>query len=318
MATSGSTNYTVNRDDIITEALEQLGVLGEGESPNSDQLTSSARTLNMMVKSWQSKVKNLHVIQDLFVFQNGVKETYIIDGTTDHASSEITTTALGAAAASSATTLNVDSITGFSNGDNIGIELDDGTRQWTTINGAPSGTTITLTDALTGAAAIDNTVVGYTTKADTPYRVDKAYRRNIGTPTEPIDVPIKLLARGDYVELTTKKASGPPTQVYVDKQRASVRLKVWPLASSVNDIVGLKVWRTLEDFDAATDDADFPSNWYLALSYNLALYLAPKYGLDHNTKVLLKNEADDLFADASSDETEEYMRFEPTFDGNNW
>jgi len=55
MATSGSIDFATTRDDIITEALEQLGVLGEGESPSAAQLTSCSRTLNMMLKAWQAQ-----------------------------------------------------------------------------------------------------------------------------------------------------------------------------------------------------------------------------------------------------------------------
>ena len=41
MATSGSTNFAVTRDDIINEALEMLGVLGEGEIANTNQIASA-------------------------------------------------------------------------------------------------------------------------------------------------------------------------------------------------------------------------------------------------------------------------------------
>ena len=63
MAVSGSTNFSVTRDDIINEALELLGVLGEGEVANTNQLTSASRTLNMMTKAWQADGLNLFAVQ---------------------------------------------------------------------------------------------------------------------------------------------------------------------------------------------------------------------------------------------------------------
>jgi len=51
MATSNSTDFTVDRDTIITEALEICGVLAEGESPSANQITSCSRTLNLLVKA---------------------------------------------------------------------------------------------------------------------------------------------------------------------------------------------------------------------------------------------------------------------------
>jgi hypothetical protein len=44
-------------------------------------------------------------------------------------------------------------VTGVATTYNIGVQLDDGTFQWTTVNGAPSGSTVTLTAVLTDSAA---------------------------------------------------------------------------------------------------------------------------------------------------------------------
>lgn len=54
MAFSTTTDYALSAEDLVTEALEQLGVLEEGESPSADQITSALRTLNMMIKSWSA------------------------------------------------------------------------------------------------------------------------------------------------------------------------------------------------------------------------------------------------------------------------
>ena len=59
----------------------------------------------------------------------------------------------------------------MSDADNIGIELDDGTIQWTTINGAPAGSTVTLTDALTDDVASGNAVYVYTAKTNRPMKL---------------------------------------------------------------------------------------------------------------------------------------------------
>jgi hypothetical protein len=67
-------------------------------------------------------------------------------------------TTLSSGASATDTTIDVTSATGVTSGDIIGILLDDGSTQWTTVNGAPSGTTITITDALTGNTASGNSV----------------------------------------------------------------------------------------------------------------------------------------------------------------
>lgn len=54
MAFTTTANHSQTATDIITEALELLGVLAEGESPGTDQTTSSLRTLNNMIKLWSA------------------------------------------------------------------------------------------------------------------------------------------------------------------------------------------------------------------------------------------------------------------------
>jgi len=51
MATSGTTTYSINRDDLITEALKLIEVLEEGQSATATQLSDSLPTLQMMIKA---------------------------------------------------------------------------------------------------------------------------------------------------------------------------------------------------------------------------------------------------------------------------
>lgn len=49
MATSGSTSYESNRDNIIKAALRKCGVLAEGETPSTETLTNGTQALNNIV-----------------------------------------------------------------------------------------------------------------------------------------------------------------------------------------------------------------------------------------------------------------------------
>lgn len=55
MATSGNTSWELTRNNIIEAALRKLGVLAEGESANSAQLTSGAEALNSLISLFQTK-----------------------------------------------------------------------------------------------------------------------------------------------------------------------------------------------------------------------------------------------------------------------
>jgi hypothetical protein len=67
-------------------------------------------------------------------------------------------TTLTQAAAQDDIVIHVNSINGIVNGDIIAVDLDSGRQHYTTVNGSPSGDTITLTDALPSAAAIGQMV----------------------------------------------------------------------------------------------------------------------------------------------------------------
>ena len=53
MATSGSTDYSTDRDTIIKDAMIEIGALNSGDSPTADEITDCSRFLNGMVKHWQ-------------------------------------------------------------------------------------------------------------------------------------------------------------------------------------------------------------------------------------------------------------------------
>jgi hypothetical protein len=54
MATSGSTNYTNNRDQMITRALRITQELGTGEAPSATRLAECALVLNDIFKEWEA------------------------------------------------------------------------------------------------------------------------------------------------------------------------------------------------------------------------------------------------------------------------
>lgn len=314
MATSGSINFAATRDDIITEALEQVGALGEGESPSAAQLTSCGRTLNYMLKSWQASETNLFAIQKLYVFLQADQVKYELSSTSsDHFSASIVNTAIATAASSGASTIEVDSITGISASDNIGVELDDGTVQWTTVNGAPSGSTVTLTATLTDDVAVDNRVYVYTTIGNRPMRILEAVRTDAESGNE---IPLKVLPLRTYTEFTDKTSEGTPTNLYFEPQRITSYIHVWPEPDKVDMYVTLWVQRTLDDLDAASDDVDYPQEWYLAIALNLAILLSTKYGISSTEFRKLQWNAMAAKEEAESWDTENGFSIEPETESN--
>lgn len=288
MATSNSSDFNQTLNEIIIDALVLVGAIEQGETPSDDDWQSTKRQLNRMVKSWNAEGFHLwktvegvlHVVADQAQYDIGPAGKAALE-------SDAVKTELGADASSGASSITVDSITGIADGDNIGIELDDGTLQWTTVNGAPAGTTVTLTATLIGAAGTDNHVYAYTSAIDRPLRVTAARRRDeAGT-----DVPVFMFSRQEYFDTPNKTNSGATTQVYYDPQLTNGQMYLWPTPSSVKDRIFFTAHIPLEDFDEAGDNPDFPQEWLDCLVWGLAYRMSMSFGTPMQTREALRRDA---------------------------
>lgn len=294
MATSGSINFSMTRDDIIRGALKKLGVFDASDSIPADEVQDAAFALNAVVKELMAEGEVglwLREIITLFIQQG--QETYTIgSGSTDNATRSFNETTLSADAASGATSITVDSATGFVAAYYVGIQLDSGAFDWTTV-ASVAGTTISLDDALTGVASSGNVVYVYQTKASFFQKPINCFRRD----DSDIDTTVDILAYEDYVTLSQKSNSGAPDLVSWKPNLTSGTLYVWPTGGaeggqgSTNKLV-LTVDRTIEDFDTTSDNPDFPIEWGNVLVWLLAADLASDYGLGLQDRMYLRAEAE--------------------------
>ena len=78
MSTSGSTDFSVSRDDIIKRALRIIGVLAQGETPTTNQTTEAAVALNGLVKAWEADGMPLWAIKSFSIPLTAGAATYQI------------------------------------------------------------------------------------------------------------------------------------------------------------------------------------------------------------------------------------------------
>lgn len=274
MSTSGSVNVNLNRNQIINDAFLLIGVLGAEDTLSAADQAYGNRILDIMIKQWQAMGIGLWTTTESTVFLTSGTASYQLGGSSPaKASTTVVETTTTAAAALGAGSIAVTTATGMTIGDNIGIVLDSGTIQWTTITNI-SSLTITLNAVLTGAAASGNRVYTYTTALNRPFDITQVRLRN----NSDIDRVLTKLAREDYFAIPNKTTTGVPSLFYYDSQLTSATLYLWPVPDSVNLRLKATIQRTLEDMDAAANNPDFPQEWLLAIVYNLAVFLAPAYG----------------------------------------
>jgi hypothetical protein len=285
MATSSSTNFLQTRNEIISDALRLIGKLGVGDSLDANDADFCSSMLNKMIKAWQGQGIHLWREQEGTLFlRDGVSEYTLSSTSTDQAGDNVVETTLSAAEAVAQTVLSVTSTTGISVSDNVGIELDDGTRQWTTVSSV-GASTITVADALTGAAASGNTVFAYTNQTGKPMQVTSARLRN----ADGTDIVLTILGRKEFMEIANKTTEGTPVQAYISFLATSAQVYLWPVPNDINERVKFSYVRAVQDFDSGSDDPDFPSEWLEALTFNLAIRIAPAYGIQ------IKSQNPDLY-----------------------
>jgi hypothetical protein len=299
MTTSNSYDYNNTAIQIIHRGLRICGVLGSGETPSADDYDVAKIALNQMIKNWQVKNVGLWLEKQVYVFLADDQQSYLIGPTGDHATTAKVSTTLAADAAAGAGTITVTSDDGISNADYIGVELDDGTMQWTTVNGAPAADVITLTAVLTGAAASGNAVHTYTTKTRRPLNIKNA-RIYVGGD----EFDIKPYAKHEYYKLPSKASSGQVTQYSYDPQTTNGRLYIWPTTDSVANYLILTALIPVQDFDSVNDDPDFPQEWLKPLSVCLADNLALEFDVPAEKAQRLKLEATQVFNETWSSDIE--------------
>lgn len=132
------------------------------------------------------------------------------------------------------------------------------------------------------------------------------------------EITLIPLSRNEYDNLTPKTTKGKPVQYYYDPQILNVEINIWPTPdanSASNDKISMYVQQYIQDVDA-TDDMYFPAEWFEAVVYQLAVRLAPDYGIPLQERRLLERKADQYLAETLAwDQEDASIYFKPEFRG---
>lgn len=304
MATSGSYDWSATGAQVIKDALQKVGGLGLGETPTADQTTQALFLLNGLVKLWHTQGMPLWKLKLGYMLPTTGAHEFTLGSSGSNCTNTYVHTITTASANSGASTITVDSATGIANSYYIGVEQTDGTMQWTTVNGAPSGSTVTLTATLSGAVSSGADVYVYQTKIAKPMKIQSAWRRShFGD--DIIDVPMILAERENYFDLSSRTAASTPTHWYYKPEINSGLFYVYPRFSNGDHLIIFSYQAPFEDMDADSNDFDFPAEWILPLSWELAYQLSPNYGIPPDERKAWKMEAKALKQEALDYDQEE-------------
>ena len=292
MPSSGSYDYSLTAATVIQDAMENLGAVAPGATVPSAVSTACLRRLNFIAKQFSGNADmaqglKVHTRQRVTLMLAKGQQSYLVGpaSTDARASTAMGRTTLSAAEAAGQTVLSITSNTDTTTypgttitmtaSDIIGIQLDDGTIDWTTISGTP-GATATISVALTSAAASGNYVWWFTSRAQRFPVIEAAVLRN----AQRQDTPLRVYRDVTEYELgvTDKYADGDPTAILVEPLRITTRVTCDAQPTDVTKQIVMTVLYPQEDYDATTDDIAFPQEWFAPFSWELAFRSAPSLG----------------------------------------
>lgn len=324
MTTSGTVTFSVTRDDIIIDALQNLGVISEGQTPNAYQMGICTRKLNMLVKQWQGAADFAPGLK-VWSRKRGAlildptKSVYSLGPTSsDRWASNLTRTTITGDCAPGATTIPLASTTGMTNGDNFGVLMQDGTIYWTTATF--SGLTATIpSPGLPSSAIANDFVYDYTSLQIQPLEIlTGSLIDNSNT-----KIPLEKLTLQTLEALPTNmdpNTASDPLAYYYERQLGNGVLYLNTYPADLSKYLNFVFLSPIQDFNEPTDTPDYPQNWFLALSAGLSVICGPAFSRPVSQD--LKDMATGALATARNQDPETSQLFfqpdgDPPFFGSN-
>lgn len=315
MSSSGITSYSVTEQDVINAAAGKIGVRDPEETLSSADYMIFRRNLNMIVKQWAAQIDfapglKMWTRRRGYLFLQKDQVAYSLGPTGDECASEsYISTTLTAGASGGASTITVDSITGLSSAMRIGVLLSSGSFQWTTINGAPSGHTVTLTATLTGAAANGARVFAYTSKILRPFEIVTAVLRDTDGNDTPMDPNLSV---EEYEAIPSKSSAGTPSSLYFEAKRTNAKAYLDCAPDDITNVIRFVYLSYVEDLTASTDDVDLPAEWFKPLVGQLAIDSASDFSRQITPDLkLFRDEALQMAQNAYPSKSVAYYQSEP-------
>ncbi len=284
MTTSGVFSFTVNRDQVIRQAMLNIGKLDEIETPSAQDITDCNLLLNMLIKQWMGKSDfwpGLKVYKRKwgYLFLNNSTNKYTVGpggtGWTNTFVRPLTTvTAAGGTAL-----ITVASATGIAATYNFGIQLDTGALFWTTVLSV-LGNVVTLNANLPSQSASGSQVYCYQTTAQQPLNIETAVLRDDFNE----DTPLRFLRTvQDYANLPGKtdiQTISDPTAIYYEFQLTNSFLYTdCGAAQDVTKYIVLSYMEPVQDMVNPADNFDYAQECFLAITWGLSRQIAPMYGM---------------------------------------
>ena len=265
MATSGTTVFDLQIDDIIEEAYERCGL----RTNSGNDIRSARRSLNLLFSEWGNRGVHLWKVNlNQIIFTAGVATYSVPTQVNDVLEAYISSSGaingtLNTALTNVATSVVLTDATGFASSGTVQIGLEfitDTGKSTNTLTGATRGALGSLAVAHAAGVPVQN-ITGQGTSSTQ-------------------DVSLTKIDRSAYSALPNKLATGQPSQYYVNRQtQPTISVYLAPDASTYTTLKYYSIDR-IEDAGAFTNNADVPFRFLPCMCSGLAYYLSQKRAPD--------------------------------------
>ena len=265
MATSGTTSFDLQIDDIIEEAYERCGL----RTNSGNDIRSARRSLNLLFSEWGNRGVHLWKVNlNQIVFTAGVATYSVPTQVNDVLEAYISSSGavngtLNTALTVAATSIVLVDASTFATSGTIQIGLESITytgKTTNTLTGATRGALGSLAVVHASGVAVQN-ITGQASSSTN-------------------DITLTKIDRSAYQALPNKLATGQPSQYFVSRQtQPTISLYVAPDASTYTTLKYYSIDR-IEDAGTFTNNPDVPFRFLPCMCSGLAFYLAQKRAPD--------------------------------------
>lgn len=145
----------------------------------------------------------------------------------------------------------------------------------------------------------------YTLPADTVDLLEHVIRTDAGSSASQADLSVSRISVSTYASIPNKLTQGRPVQIYIDRQESAPSVSLWPVPDTAQTYT-LVYWRLrrIQDAGSGANTMDVPFRFLNCLTAGLAYYLALKLPNGLGRIDLLKQQYDEAWELAATEDRE--------------
>lgn len=282
--------FEQTRNEIVRAALLKCRVGAAGETLSSEDLLTSARELNAIMRFWHTQGFHIWKLPEALLFLRKGQDTYKLGTDEVFCPKELKETKMSFHAYKGQDSIYLNDMPKV--GDTVGITLVCGDIFFTKVVSIDDKL-IKIANLLPNDACVCAKVYYYTENIKKPLKIVQA-RREIDEAV----VPMNFLEQEQFFKLVNYKELGTPLNYSYMPKIDFGELKIWHAPSDNHTIMRFIYEQEFDVFETSKDLPDVPDEWIEPLTWELAYRMSANYGLGLDEREWLKAQAKETLEQA--------------------